>query len=59
MALLVLSAIWSANLAWRLAKRNGAAGALGILVAAAFPLAAWSTQFFVCDRRRASTNQSA
>jgi len=47
MALLVLSAIWSANLAWRLAKRNGAAGALGILVAAAFPLAAWSTQFFV------------
>ncbi len=47
MALLALAALWSANLAWRLAKRNGAVGALGILVAAAFPLAAWGTQFFV------------
>jgi len=47
MALLALAAIWSANLTWRLAKRNGAAGALGILVAAAFPLAAWGTQFFI------------
>lgn len=47
MALLALAAIWSANLAWRLAKRNGTAGALGILVAAAFPLAAWGTQFFI------------
>lgn len=47
MALLSLAAIWSASLAWRLAKRNGAAGALGILMAAAFPLAAWGTQFFV------------
>lgn len=46
-ALLAVAAIWSANLAWRLAKRNGASGALGILVAAAFPLAAWGTQFFI------------
>lgn len=47
MALLVLTASWSANLAWRLAKRNGSVAALGILVATTFPLAAWGMQFFV------------
>lgn len=47
MTLLVLAALWSANLAWRVAKRNRAAAASGILIAAVFPLAAWGTQFFV------------
>ena len=46
MALLALAAIWSANLAGRMAQRNAAAGALGVLTAAALPLAAWGTQFF-------------
>ncbi|MBS0329945.1 MAG: hypothetical protein JSR30_08840 [Proteobacteria bacterium] len=47
MTLLVLAALWSANLAWRVAKRNRAAAASGILIAAVLPLAAWGTQFFV------------
>jgi len=47
MALLALAAIWSANLAWRLAKRHRAAAVLAISMATVLPLAAWSTQFFV------------
>lgn len=47
LVLLALAALWAASLAWRLAKRNRAAAASGILIAAALPLAAWSTQFFV------------
>ncbi|MDA8260021.1 MAG: 4Fe-4S binding protein [Betaproteobacteria bacterium] len=47
MALLALAALWSANLAWRLAKRHRAVAALGISMATVLPLAAWGTQFFV------------
>lgn len=47
LVLLALAALWAASLAWRLAKRNRAAAASGILIAAGLPLAAWSTQFFV------------
>ncbi|MDP1645826.1 MAG: 4Fe-4S binding protein [Thiobacillus sp.] len=47
MALLALAALWGASLAWRLAKRNRPAAALGISMATVLPLAAWSTQFFV------------
>lgn len=47
MALLALAALWAASLAWRLAKRQRAGAAAGILMAAGLPLAAWGTQFFV------------
>lgn len=47
MTLLVLTAIWSAHLARRLAQRHGMATAAIVLLAAALPIAAWGTQFFV------------
>lgn len=47
LVLLSLAALWAASLAWRLAKRNRAAAASGILIAAGLPLAAWSIQYFV------------
>ncbi len=43
--LLALATLWSASLAWLLAKRNRAVAALGISMAAALPFAAWGTQF--------------
>ncbi|TCV79187.1 4Fe-4S binding protein [Sulfurirhabdus autotrophica] len=46
-ALLVISALWGASLAWRMAKRNCTMAAIGISMATVLPLAAWSTQFFV------------
>lgn len=45
--LLALAALWSASLAWRLAKRHRTAAALAIAMATSLPLAAWNTQFFV------------
>ncbi len=47
LALLALAALWSASLAWRVAKRNSVAVAMGTATAMALPLAAWGTQFFV------------
>lgn len=45
--MLIIAALWSASMAWQIAQRNRAAASLGILMASALPLAAWSTQFFV------------
>jgi hypothetical protein len=45
--LLVLAALWSAMLAWRMAGRHRSMAALGIVAATTVPLAAWGTQFFV------------
>ncbi len=47
MALLGLTALWGASLAWRMAGRQRTAAALGVLLAALLPLAAWGMQFFV------------
>lgn len=41
MALLVLAALWSMSLAWRLARHNKALAALGVAMATILPLAAW------------------
>lgn len=46
MALLAVVTLWSASLAWRLAKRNRTVAGAAILMAAALPLGAWGTQFF-------------
>lgn len=45
--LLVLAALWSAMLAWRMVGRHRGMAALGIVAATTVPLAAWGTQFFV------------
>jgi hypothetical protein len=49
LTLLALAGLWSASLAWRLAKAGGRRWAApdGIALAAALPLWAWYQQFFV------------
>lgn len=45
--LLAIAALWAATLAARLATRQRVVTAVGVLLAAAMPLAAWSMQFFI------------